>query len=161
MSLGCRNISPWRLIDEESAPRLDSWAQDTFSDRIFFPRRPLARLYRLLPLALIPPWKTRNRQPAVSDNRPAKRNRSTRRASLLIIVLIISVTQSTRRCRALASRHPSELLDSLVSVCRRDLAAFSPPATNPPAPLHRRVFLYDRPSLFHSRQTSGRILVSS
>lgn len=103
------------------------------SDRIF-PRRSLSRVF----IAFSLPAPLENTKPTmVSDNRPAKKNRLTRRASRLIIVLIISVTQSTRRCRALASRHPSELLDSLVSVCRRP-SSFPPsvpsPRTTPTGP---------------------------
>jgi len=85
MSLGCRNISvveTYRRGDAPCPPVLIP-GHDTLSDRIF-PQRTLSFLYRF---AL--------EKHGTDRRRSAKKNGSTRRASL--IVLIISVTQSIRR----------------------------------------------------------------
>lgn len=104
VSLGCRNISVETYRRENAGRILDPRAGDMLSDLIF-PQRTLLCFYRFRSLS-------KHEADRPPNNRSAKKNRSTKHALLPIIVLIISVTQSTPR-HAPASWLPFSILSRL------------------------------------------------
>lgn len=130
VSLGCRNISVETYRRGNAGGILDSRAGH--AQRSYLPS---ADTFVPLSFSLVEKHET-DRPP---NNRSAKKNRSTKHALLPIIVLIISVTQSTPVSRrVLASRFPSRF--SLVSVCCL-------PKQRPSSALPCRRLPYNHPSL--------------